>query len=308
MHLMNTKLIKKENSLSQSKATSTMSTENENILFLEPLSNKEVALLKIKHFFFSRKAKINNIINGLDNVLSDPTHWLDGKPVTPIAKLIASERHDHHLSTLRLDDAYGIPWVNNDIALIKAVHDVCNFPILLRINLSYYDTHTQNRFIGIFSRSMFQSAAPDLVTGIVPKGTNLSFPITKTALKILYTLDIIRKINQIQPEYLNKIKDYAFHQYCQLDSQNEDSVNATDGFLVYKTYENPDIIQKYLPSISPVARQKILDHTEQVPIIKKLRDQMTEVEMNNYSNFITNNNKLIEIQQIKQCMLSHDRD
>ena len=68
---MNTKLIKKGKSLFQSKPTSTMSTENENIIFVEPLSNKETAILKFKHFFSSKKVKINNIINSIDKILSD---------------------------------------------------------------------------------------------------------------------------------------------------------------------------------------------------------------------------------------------
>lgn len=301
---MNTDLAKQQNSFSIPQTTSTTLENSQNNIFLNPLSAKEIAVLKVKHFFFSRKAKIKNIIKGLDKVLSDPAHWFDGEPITPIAKLIASKRYDYCISTLRLDEAYGIRGTNKDIALIKAVHDVCNFPVLLRINLTDYDEDTQNRFIKIFSNSLFQAAAPDLVTGIAPKGTNFTFPETKTAHKILYTLDIIRKINHIQPEYLSKIKDYAFLQYCQLDSQNEDSVKATDSFLIYKTYQDPDLIQKYLPSISPIARQKILQHTEQVPIIKKLRDQMSEAEMDNYSNFIAHKNNLLTNEVIKHHLLS----
>ena len=196
---MNTKLIKKENSLSQSKPTSTMSTENENIIFVEHLSNKETTILKFKHFFSSKKAKINNIINSIDKILSDSTHWLAGKPVTPIAKLIECNRDGHHLSTLRLDKSFDIPGVN----------------------------------IGIFNKSIWQSAAPNLPTGTIPNGTNVSFPITKTS-------------------------------------------------------------------------RKILDHTKQVSIIKKPRDQMTEVEMNDYSNLITNNHtNLIKIHQVN--ILSHGK-
>ncbi len=301
---MNNTLAKKEKLFSTQEASLTTPGQDNNI-FLEPLSKKEAAILKFKHFFFSRKAKINNIINGIDKVLTDPSHWYNGGPITPIAKLIVHERQDRHFSTLRLDEAFGIPGTSDDIALLKAIHDICNFPNMLRININSYPPYFQDRFIRAFTKPLWQSVAPELPAGITPTGTNVKFQETKSAREILFTLDIIRKIKQIQPNYLDNIKDQAFRQYCQLDNQKEDSINATDGFLVYKTYKNPDLIQKYLPSISSVARQKILDHTAKVPVIKKIREQMTTHEMDNYSNLIANNNKLLTVKELKQYMLSN---
>lgn len=267
-------------------AYSTSIDENKDKVLLKSLSSTEINILKLKHFFISKKTKIKNIIKGIDKTLTDPTHWCNGEPLTPIAKLIADNREFQNFPTLYLDqEADHSDGTIKDIILLKAMIDVCNFPDLLRIDVNDYDEHFQDRFINIFTNSFWQAAAPELPAGIIPEGVNHAFPETKSARDILLTLDVIREIKRIEPQYLDNIKNQVVTQYYR---QKEGTKEETSAIFVYNTYENPDLVQKYLPSISPKIREAILNHTNQIPVIKLYREKMQSPEMDNFSNYIEN--------------------
>lgn len=204
-------------------------------------------------------SKLKNIFKALETVLTDGSHWFDGKPFSDAAKLICVERDK--LSQKFADikkEQHPNNIITKGIYQMALISKSLYYPALLMDNIDSIEDTYKKGIIDYFSSLDWKKVAPNLSKGIVAEGQNKSniesklFEVTYNLLRFIETAKLPAEPKKIAKTKLEEI--YLKEPF---------SFNNWEAFFIYHAYENTKSMKKYLPSWPTRFKRNLINHHNQ---------------------------------------------
>lgn len=204
-------------------------------------------------------SKLKKILKALETVLTDGSHWFDGKPFSDTAKLIFAERDK---ISQKFADIKKEQHPNNIITkgnyLMSLIMEALYYPQLLMDNIDAIDDSYKKGIIDYFSSLEWKKVAPNLTKGIVEDGQNKSKAESKL-FEVTYNLLRFIETAKLPPEP----KKIAKTQLEEIHLKEPFSFNYWEAFFIYQAYQNKKVIKKYLPSWPTRFKRNLINHHNQ---------------------------------------------